>query len=375
VNAPLDKKILLLTNQLRTDNSGMRVYGESLEAAMKAAGFAVAYLTHHDCHPFVKRLLVLLIKAVRPLGRDFQQIAVQVFIYGGALDALRTYRPSDWLVLAQDPITGSAAVRRGFSVVVTCHASDFVAEQLAAQRFSAPARGLLRRLMHAFLSRCPRYVTLTSAQAAVIRRDCPNAAISVFPTICRIRPGLPLVPHAGFRVAMMGRLEALKGQERLIEALPLVTDASCEVWLVGAGADEPRLRERAAALGVAGRVRFCGHAARPDALLRECDLYVHTSRMEAMSLSPIEAVCAGLPAWCYETPGSDDFGLFDAMPRLPQETTARQLAAEIDRWIARGPAAARAAWSAQLEKAAVFSPERVAARYVDLITQIEETEK
>lgn len=355
---------------MRTDNTGVRVYCDSLEAALANAGAVVARRCHHDCRPFVKRLCIFLIKAARPLGRDFQQVAKLLFMFFGARDALRAFDPAEWVVFAQDSVTGAAASRRGFATLVTCHASDPVEENFRTMRFGPAARWALRRAMSWFLAQCRAYVALTSVQRDVLRRYCPDAAITVVPTICRVKPGLPLVPHAGFRLAMMGRLEPLKGQERLIEALPLVADKNCAVWFVGVGADEPRLRALAASLGVAGRVRFCGQSAQPDALLRECDLYVHTSRMEAMSLAPIEAVFAGVPAWCYETPGYNDFGLFDDMPALPQTTTAAQLAAHLDRWIARDPAAARATWSAQLVKAATFAPANAARRYLELVKEI-----
>ena len=367
----MQKKILILSSQMRTDNTGVRVYCDSLEKALADAGAVVARRCHHDCRPFVKRLSILLIKAVRPFGRDFQQVATQLFIFFGARDVLRAFDPVEWVVLAQDPITGAAASRRGFATLVTCHASDPVEENFRARRFGPLARKAMRRLLCGFMAQCRAYAALSSAQRDVLRRYCPSAAITVVPTICRVKPGLPLVAHTGFRLAMMGRLEPLKGQERLVEALPLVADKSCEVWFVGAGADESRLRDLAASLGVAGRVRFCGQSAQPDALLRECDLYVHTSRMEAMSLAPIEAVYAGIPAWCYETPGFNDFGLFDDMPALPQTTTAPALAAQIDRWIARGPSAARAAWSAQFAKAAAFAPARAAQRYLELVREID----
>lgn len=363
-------KVLILSTQRRTENTGVRVYCDSLEDALRNAGRPVVRLTHHECRPPVRRLCTWAIRATRLLGRDFQRLASLAAEFVEARDALRPFRPDEWVVLAQDPLTGAAASRRGFRTAVTCHFSDPCEEIFRAMRFGACAKALTRRFMCRALAQNRNYAALTRTQGETLRVYCPNAAVTVIPTICRVRPGLPPVPHAGFRIVMTGRLEFLKGQDRLVEALPLVTRRDCEVWLVGDGEACERLAQTARRLAVDGRVRFCGQSARPDDLMRECDLYVHASRMEAMSLSPIEAVFAGIPAWCYETPGFNDFGLFDGMPRLTQQTTARELAAAIDGWIAQGREAARARWAAQFAKAACFSPERAAVRYGRLIEEI-----
>jgi glycosyltransferase involved in cell wall biosynthesis len=65
--------------------------------------------------------------------------------------------------------------------------------------------------------------------------------------------------------------------------------------VVGSGGDLAAWEARAAADGLAGRVRFLGY--RPDvpAVLAACDAVVHPARYDAYGLAVHEAICRGLP--------------------------------------------------------------------------------
>lgn len=112
-----------------------------------------------------------------------------------------------------------------------------------------------------------------------------------------VRHGLGLdgVPLIG----MFGRLARWKGQEVLLDALRLLPDV--QALIAGTALFEdpafPRaLRERAAALGLAGRVHFLGHRSDVPAVMHEVDIVVHASvAPEPFGRVVAEAMLAGRP--------------------------------------------------------------------------------
>lgn len=93
----------------------------------------------------------------------------------------------------------------------------------------------------------------------------------------------------------IGELRALKGIDTLLEALALCPDKPA--WtlnLVGAGAEEAQLRERAAALGLGERVRFLGPMPARQAFSKGRAIVV-PSRAESLPYVVIEAAAAQLP--------------------------------------------------------------------------------
>ena len=111
----------------------------------------------------------------------------------------------------------------------------------------------------------------------------------------RARLGLPAQRRI---VCFVGGFEPEKAVEVLIEAMARLQDRKdTELALVGNGSQEGMLRERAQALGVTDRVRFCGrrpHAEIPD-WLTACDLFCLPSRREGCPNVVLEALASGRP--------------------------------------------------------------------------------
>jgi glycosyltransferase involved in cell wall biosynthesis len=98
-------------------------------------------------------------------------------------------------------------------------------------------------------------------------------------------------------VLCVGRLSPEKRADLLIEALSLMADASVVLVLAGTGPDERRLRDRAASLNVAARVRFTGYVQPADlpGLYRLGTVFAVASEAELQSLVTMEAMAAALP--------------------------------------------------------------------------------
>lgn len=99
-------------------------------------------------------------------------------------------------------------------------------------------------------------------------------------------------------VVTLARLEYQKGIDILIEAAArIVKDLpGVRFAVAGDGVDEGKLKAQASALGVDHHVRFLGRVSRPHLYLRASDLFLLTSRWEALPFSIVEAFQAGIPA-------------------------------------------------------------------------------
>ena len=122
-------------------------------------------------------------------------------------------------------------------------------------------------------------------------------------------------------------------------------------------------------LGVESRVHFLGLVREMPTLMRSVDTYVFPSRYEAMSLSLLEAMAAGLPVVTARTAGGAEIitpecGIVledpDDVPALAQ--AVQTLAKDTPRRLAMGEAAA--------ELAGQFGWARMAAQYIALYRQL-----
>ncbi len=222
------------------------------------------------------------------------------------------------------------------------------------------------------------------ADAAVRRR----AAVLTLPDGLGHVPGLVPreqaratlgVPPDRFAVAIVGRLSAWKGQDVLLRALaePALAERGALALVAGApwpGEErrERELRELAARLGVADRVRFLGF--RPDVgtVLAAADAAaVPSTQPDPLPGAALEAAAAGLPVVAAAHGGLPEVvrdgvtGLL-VPPRDPRALAAALagLAADPDRALDLGSAAAR-------DVTARFAPtrtlERVQALYDRLL--------
>ncbi len=126
------------------------------------------------------------------------------------------------------------------------------------------------------------------------------------------RPARAVDPEAPRppRLAYVGRLEAYKRVDLLLEAAALLVPRFPELELVviGRGAERERLESRAAALGLAERTRFTGFIddAERDALLAGARACVFPSRKEGFGLTVVEANALATPVVARDAPGLRD---------------------------------------------------------------------
>jgi glycosyltransferase involved in cell wall biosynthesis len=180
--------------------------------------------------------------------------------------------------------------------------------RVTAEEESPLMRFLDRRTIH----RADRVCVLSRALSADLRErtGLPADRIAVIPNGIdtaaadralaaageAARAGLGL-SHADLVVASIGRLHRQKGFDVLLEAFrPLaLAHPRGRLIIAGEGPERAALEEKAAALGIAGRVLFTGAVSSPWNVLAAADIFVLPSRYEGMPNALLEAMAAALP--------------------------------------------------------------------------------
>lgn len=185
-------------------------------------------------------------------------------------------------------------------------------------------------------------------------------------------------------VLFMGRLNHIKGPDLLLEAFASVASSFPAQQLVFAGHDaglRTQLSSRAAALGLAPRVRFAGflQGAAKRAAYAAATLLVVPSRREAMSLVALEAGAVGTPVLLTDMCGFDDVEESGAGGERAGErgdaacivpATVDGLADGLRRLLADAPELPRRGARLRHRIVAAYTWERVGARWMDLVTRV-----
>jgi glycosyltransferase involved in cell wall biosynthesis len=164
-------------------------------------------------------------------------------------------------------------------------------------------------------------------------------------------------------IVCAGRLTVQKGQDLAIRALAHLGTAGTRLRLVGEGPDTAKLRELAAALGVADRVEFTGHCD-PGPHLRAADVVLVPSRWEGLSFVLLEAMACGKAILTTAVAGSGVVG--DAGVVVPLAAGPEGLAAALDELLADEPTRRRHGEGARLRVCEHFSAQRMLTAHLDL---------
>lgn len=97
-----------------------------------------------------------------------------------------------------------------------------------------------------------------------------------------------------FVAAIVGRLSEVKNHELFLEVVAAHHD-DAEFLVIGDGHLGPQLEQRAAALGLASRVRFLGNRSDREVFYAAIDLLIITSISEGTPMAILEAMAAGVP--------------------------------------------------------------------------------
>jgi glycosyltransferase involved in cell wall biosynthesis len=147
-------------------------------------------------------------------------------------------------------------------------------------------------------------VVLAQSELASYRRFVPAQDVMVLPNGIDVRPYamLPTVHSSGdapLHLVYIGRIAREKGLYETLQGMRLAHELGVDthIAIAGAGAEEPRLRRYAQALGIAPRVCFVGPVFGADKvkLLAGADAMVLASYSEGLPYALLESMAAGVP--------------------------------------------------------------------------------
>lgn len=161
-------------------------------------------------------------------------------------------------------------------------------------------------------------------------------------------------------IGSVGALRPEKNVGRLLDAFAALPPMAAGLVIAGDGPERTKLERRAAELGIADRVRFLGHVARPAEVYRELDIVAVPSDTEQMPLTVLEAMASGLPLVATDV---GDIRAMVAPANHPYvvERNAGSMAAALAT-LARDPDARRRVGQANLERVKAEYDEAVMVR-------------
>jgi glycosyltransferase involved in cell wall biosynthesis len=209
--------------------------------------------------------------------------------------ALRDFRPD--LVSTHTAKAGwigrAAAARLGVPAIHTPHGLP-VGDRMPGPRGALfrTAERIAGRWARAIICVCEheRRLALRLRLAPPDRLLVVHNGVGEIPDARRANPGATPV-----RVVSVARFEEPKDHAALLRAMASLRGLDWELELVGDGPLESSSRALAAKLGIADRVRFAGYCPDVAEALGRAQIFVLSSRSEALPRSVLEAMRAGLP--------------------------------------------------------------------------------
>jgi len=256
-------------------------------------------------------------------------------------------------------------------MVATCH--NWPALTLPLRLYSILDRMVLHKANHVVavsenVRRRLRHFAISRRKISVIQNGVDTRRFASAQPVLRQELGL----NGRTVVGAVGRLSSEKGHKFLLEAAPrlFAEFPDLAVVFVGAGPEQPALESLAKEFNLQDRVFFAGFRNDMPQVYASIDIFVLPSLEEAMPLTMLEAMAAGLPVVASDvgdigkTIGSSDCGL------LVQPGSAEELLAALAR-VLRDPAL-RAALGANARARvhSAFSIQRTAAQYLEVYQSV-----
>ncbi|HJU65206.1 MAG TPA: glycosyltransferase family 4 protein, partial [Gemmatimonadaceae bacterium] len=169
------------------------------------------------------------------------------------------------------------------------------------------------------------------------------------------------------RILFVGRLNAQKGIEHLIAALPKMR-APATLDVVGDGAGREPMERLAGSLGVSERIRWRGSLPQPELvpLYQSAAAVAVPSIDEGLGLVAVEAMLCGAPVVASRSGGLTDVVRHDATGLLVPPGDPEALAAALDDLLANPEKGRTLAEAGRMHVLATFAPESTARRYATI---------
>lgn len=183
--------------------------------------------------------------------------------------------------------------------------------------------------------------------------------------ICR-RASEAKHPKTAFTIINVGRLEYQKRHDRLIRVAAELKNRNFdfELWIVGTGPLECKLKALAKKLKVEDRIKFLGYRTNPYTYMKAADLFLLTSDTEGLPTVICESLALGLPVVSTRITGSEE--LLDEGAGILTSTDVNEIAAAVQQLAERPSHLTRIAQKSA-ERGRAFNPDNVMRRIYSLL--------
>ena len=313
-------KVVLVSNTTPEDKiGGLARYVRELAGALARAGAETTLLVKRvdGVAPAAERApdgVKIVRHAVLSKANPLFAAAYPLYTARGILGAVRAHGGRDAVVHAHFAVTALPLALTGVPYLYTFHAP--VWRELLDERQDTyhlprarerPAGSAVRLTERYVVHRAARCFVLSQFMRDHLRALHRGAAerVDLLPGGLDLDkfspdPSLERAPAAAPRLFTARRLTPRNGVDRLIAAMPAIVarHPGAELAIAGVGEMETELRQLAAQLGVAGRVRFLGRLSDPelvDAYRRATLVVMPTVKLEGFGLTLAEALACAAP--------------------------------------------------------------------------------
>jgi glycosyltransferase involved in cell wall biosynthesis len=175
-------------------------------------------------------------------------------------------------------------------------------------------------------------------------------------------------PKKGFTLLYVGRLAPLKGHATLLQAVAVTRShhPDVQLWIVGDGPLQLRLRKLTDELGLNDCVTFFGEQGDVSPFMLAADLFVSSSVTEGLPVSLLEAMSVGLPALVTDVGGMGEIARLSGGVTIVPSCDPQGMASALSDAIARRQELPKMGQLASYCYDRYFRPERMLDDYMSL---------
>jgi glycosyltransferase involved in cell wall biosynthesis len=333
------KPIAIASPRYAPEIGGVERHVEELARGLVARGIPVEVLTTDPTGtlPPAERLDGVVVRRFPTLAHDgIYHISPRLlrWAYGRSARYRLVHAHSHHTLVPMSVRVGADRARLPLVVTPHYHGSGHT---LLRDLLHVPYRPVAGRL----LRRAQAVIAVSEAEASLLRAHFGELPLHVLPNGVEMPDrtpepaSVPTLERGEDEVTLLsvGRLEAYKGVDRIVGALPHLPPRTV-LTVVGKGPESEAILAAAERLGVGDRVRLLGHVrtALLNAWYAAADLFVTLSREEAFGMTVLEAAAAGAPVLASDIPAHREVSGYVAPGRIAlvdKDATGQALAQAI----------------------------------------------
>jgi len=217
-----------------------------------------------------------------------------------------------WFKKIKPDIVHTAAAEANFHGVIAAKLAGIktiVAEEIGFPNHSEKAK-LIFRYIYKLATKVICVSKAVKTNLVLIKEIKPNNGQVIYNPVSSPKASKRAM-SSNFTIVNVGRLEKVKNQQLLIEALAEIADKTAQLLIVGEGSERNFLEKSIKNLQLEKRVTITGFASNPAFFVSQAHLFVLPSFSEGFGIAAVEAMLQGVPCLCSNVGGIPEFVTHD----------------------------------------------------------------